>query len=131
MIPSNLNRCRFEILENNKLTRESTDLSVAYNLVRWRRGWEGIVGRRRRVATWTYPYSSSKRVPGAELRHRHIPGHGVGKCGIARTIVHGCTGSSIKPTVSGDHGVVGAARKASTCGARNAMGQRIRKGRGL
>jgi hypothetical protein len=57
MIPSNLNRCRFEILENNKQTRESTALSVAYNVERWRRGWEGIVGRRRRVATWTYPYS--------------------------------------------------------------------------
>jgi hypothetical protein len=57
MIPSNLNRCRFEILENNKQTRESTVLSVAYNVERWRRGWEGIVGCRRRVATWTYPYS--------------------------------------------------------------------------
>jgi hypothetical protein len=45
MIPSNLNRCRFEILENNKQTRESTALSVAYNVERWRRGWEGIVGR--------------------------------------------------------------------------------------
>jgi hypothetical protein len=56
MIPSNLNRCRFEILENNKQTRESTALSVAYNVERWRRGWEGIVGRRRRVATGTYPY---------------------------------------------------------------------------
>ena len=32
MIPSNLNRCRFEILENNKQTRESTALSVAYNV---------------------------------------------------------------------------------------------------
>ena len=30
MIPSNLNRCRFKILENNKQTRESTALSVAY-----------------------------------------------------------------------------------------------------
>ncbi len=49
--------CRFEILENNKQTRESTALSVAYNVERWRRGWEGIVGRRRRVATWTYPYN--------------------------------------------------------------------------
>jgi hypothetical protein len=58
MIPSNLNRCRFEILENNKQTRESTALSVAYNVERWRRGWEGIVGRRRRVATWTYPYTA-------------------------------------------------------------------------
>ena len=29
MIPSNLNRCRFEILDN-KQTRESTALSVAY-----------------------------------------------------------------------------------------------------
>ena len=71
---------------------------------------------------------TSKRVPGAELRHRRIPVHGVGKCGIVRTIVHGCTGSSIKPDVSREHGVVGAARKASTvastCGARNAMGQR-------
>jgi hypothetical protein len=55
-IPNNLNRCRFEILENNKQTRESTALSVAYNVERWRRGWEGIVGRRRRVATGTYPY---------------------------------------------------------------------------
>jgi hypothetical protein len=55
MIPSNLNRCRFEILENNKQTRESTALSVAYNVERWRRGWEGM-GRRRRVATWTYLY---------------------------------------------------------------------------
>jgi hypothetical protein len=57
MIPSNLNRCRFEILENNKQTRESRAFSVAYNVERWRRGWEGIVGRRRRVATWTYPYT--------------------------------------------------------------------------
>jgi len=44
-------------LENNKQTRESTALSVAYNVERWRQGWEGIVGRRRRVATWTYPYT--------------------------------------------------------------------------
>jgi hypothetical protein len=55
MIPSNLNCCRFEILENNKQTRESTALSVAYNVESWRRRWEGIVGRCRRVASWTYP----------------------------------------------------------------------------
>jgi hypothetical protein len=59
MKPSNLNRCRFEILENNKQTRESTALSVAYNVERWRRGWEGIVGRCRRLATWTYQYTST------------------------------------------------------------------------
>jgi hypothetical protein len=47
MIPSNLNSCRFEIKKkNNKQTRESTALSVAYNIERCRRGWEGIVGRR-------------------------------------------------------------------------------------
>jgi hypothetical protein len=57
MIPSNLNRCRLEILENNKQARESTALSVAYNIERCRWGWEGIVGRRLRVATWTYPYN--------------------------------------------------------------------------
>ena len=68
MIPSNLNRCRFEILENNKQTRESTALSVAYNVERWRRGREGIVGRRRRVATWTYPYSDPGL--GAPTAHR-------------------------------------------------------------
>jgi hypothetical protein len=61
MIPSNLNCCRFEILENNKQTRESTALSVAYNVEHWRRGWEGIVGRRRRLATWTYPYNFYSR----------------------------------------------------------------------
>jgi hypothetical protein len=54
MIPSNLNRCRFEILEIiNRLER--AQLSVAYNVERWRRGWDRIVGRRRRVASWTYP----------------------------------------------------------------------------
>ena len=57
MIPSNLNRCRLEILESNKQTRESTALSVAYNVERWHLGWEGIVGRRWRIATWTYPYT--------------------------------------------------------------------------
>jgi hypothetical protein len=61
MIPGNLNRCRFEILENNKQTRESTALSVAYNVERWRRGWEGIVGRRRRVATGGDRGTSSAR----------------------------------------------------------------------
>jgi hypothetical protein len=67
MIPRNLNSCRFEILENNKQTRESTDLSVAYNVERWRRGWEGIVGRRRRVATWTYPYTRAAECRVASL----------------------------------------------------------------
>jgi hypothetical protein len=62
MIPSNLNSCRFEILENNKQTRESTALSVPYIVERWRLGWEGIVGRRRRVATWTYPYNCYSRL---------------------------------------------------------------------
>jgi hypothetical protein len=49
-------------LKNNEQTRESTALSVAYNVERWRRGWEGIVGRRRRVATWTYPYNCYSRL---------------------------------------------------------------------
>jgi hypothetical protein len=62
MIPSNLNRCRLEISESNKQTRESTALSVAYNVERWHRGWEGIVGRRLRVATWTYPYNCYSRL---------------------------------------------------------------------
>jgi hypothetical protein len=64
MITNNLNCCRFEILENNKQTRESTALSVAYNVERWRLGWEGIVGRRWRVVTWTYPYSGRIRTVG-------------------------------------------------------------------
>jgi len=70
MIPSNLNRCRFEILENNKQTRESTALSVAYNVERWRRvgGDRGTSSARRNVDVSVQLVAKERMRPVAGLR---------------------------------------------------------------
>jgi hypothetical protein len=64
---------------------------------------------------------SSKRVPGAGLKPQRIHAQGAGKFGTAQMIVRGCTGSNTTLSVSGEHGVEGAATRVSRCGVRNVM----------
>ncbi len=60
MIPSNFNRCRFEILEIiNRLEGAQLSQSRITSSVSVGAG-KGIVGRRRRVASWTYPDSGGR-----------------------------------------------------------------------
>jgi hypothetical protein len=72
MIPSNLNRCRFEILENNKQTRESTGVGTPVSVVLGTAG-KALFALRHLLGPAVTPTKGVRR----PLEHfRALPAHG-------------------------------------------------------